>query len=172
MWQFFALSAAPALFSLTQHWTQCIVITVSITLNSSGPGKMFRLLCQSLLYTYFLVAKSNEHSPVLINTASVVFGITQHSTWHCPSLVSVTSMSSAFLPLFASPFFFFLSFFFWCFFLLKSFTVFNVLSLLSNLVNQPPKYSSSHFSPFSPSLSFCTQSFNLNRALIIKPRWP
>lgn len=37
------------------------------------------LLAKPLLYTYFLVAKSNEHSTVLINNPSTVFDVTQHS---------------------------------------------------------------------------------------------
>ena len=37
------------------------------------------LLAKPLLYTYFLVAKSNEHSTVLINNPSTVFVVTQHS---------------------------------------------------------------------------------------------
>lgn len=51
------------------------------TLNSSEPRNKFYVLCiKPMLYIYFLFAKSNKQSSVLINNPAAVFDTTQHST--------------------------------------------------------------------------------------------
>ena len=89
------------------------------------PESTFCLLFQAL--TTFSFPGSQIQYLMLLSTLS----------WCGPSFVSVTSMSSDFSP---PSWPLHQCFLLWHFFLSKSFTVFNLLSLFPNLVSQPPKY--------------------------------